>query len=215
MKYLINETFTSLQGEGVEVGKKAFFIRFYRCNLDCKWCDTNYARFGGEAKPYSPEQLLELTPSNIPLILTGGEPMLYSLRSFLTKYFRREGRKADVEIETNGTIFDNYYYTKFTVSPKLAYINDDYEESLIKFEDTHRATFKFVVETKREFDETIKLKNELALSNVLIMPKGYTLEEQLENSRNIAHWLIDDPRELNIRLVPRLHILMWGNTRGK
>jgi 7-carboxy-7-deazaguanine synthase len=118
MKHLlVNETFTSIKGEGLDVGKRAFFIRFYRCNLNCEWCDTNYARHGGEVKPYSAEDLLSITPSKIPLVLTGGEPLLQDLWPFLQMYFRREGRGCSVEIETNGTIFSDYKYVQFTVSP--------------------------------------------------------------------------------------------------
>ena len=43
----VAEIFLSLQGEGVLMGTPTVFVRFVGCNLDCAWCDTNYAKSGG------------------------------------------------------------------------------------------------------------------------------------------------------------------------
>ena len=47
-RYLVNEIFYSLQGEGVRAGTPNFFLRLSRCNLACKVethgfdCDTEF-----------------------------------------------------------------------------------------------------------------------------------------------------------------------------
>ena len=41
-KYPIIEIFDSIQGEGLNLGKQATFIRLAGCNLNCPWCDTNW-----------------------------------------------------------------------------------------------------------------------------------------------------------------------------
>ena len=43
--YRIVEIFESLQGEGYNTGMPAIFLRFGKCNLSCKWCDTEYNNF--------------------------------------------------------------------------------------------------------------------------------------------------------------------------
>ena len=44
-EYAIVEIFESLQGEGLNTGMPAIFIRFGKCNLACPWCDTDYQTF--------------------------------------------------------------------------------------------------------------------------------------------------------------------------
>ena len=39
--YHLHTIFSSLQGEGRNVGRPATFVRFSGCNLACKWCDTH------------------------------------------------------------------------------------------------------------------------------------------------------------------------------
>jgi organic radical activating enzyme len=37
-RYRVNEIFYSLQGEGVRAGTPNLFLRFSRCNLECRVC---------------------------------------------------------------------------------------------------------------------------------------------------------------------------------
>lgn len=98
----INEIFTSVQGEGPYVGKNQLFIRFCNCNLNCKYCDTNFK--GG--KEFSPETLWEYVKNKIDTVhsisLTGGEPLLFTdfLKQFLPLV------NIPVYLETNGTLPD-------------------------------------------------------------------------------------------------------------
>ena len=44
----ITETFVSIQGEADAVGWPTLFIRLTGCPLRCRYCDTEYAFYGGE-----------------------------------------------------------------------------------------------------------------------------------------------------------------------
>ncbi len=97
------EIFWSLQGEGKNQGKPCLFIRLAGCNLNCSWCDTEYARTGG--REMSSDAILEqVWRKNPPYIcITGGEPLLQAAE--LEPLLATLSRKGIViDIETNGTI---------------------------------------------------------------------------------------------------------------
>ncbi len=103
-KAKVSEIFKSIQGEGLYVGSLQIFVRFYGCNLNCKFCDTKLNSF----TEYEPEKLLKeihtLNKDTTFLSLTGGEPLLYSdfLKEFLPS-LKKEGFK--IYLETNGILF--------------------------------------------------------------------------------------------------------------
>ena len=72
----VSEIFKSIQGESTHAGFPCVFIRLAGCNLRCFYCDTPYAREGGEEK--SIEQILaEVQSLGGRLVeVTGGEPLL-------------------------------------------------------------------------------------------------------------------------------------------
>jgi 7-carboxy-7-deazaguanine synthase len=77
----VSEIFTSIEGEGIFVGKKTLFIRFSGCHLKCRWCDTKYALpldSGTEYQIDEIEDLIirELQPFTYKVNFTGGEPLL-------------------------------------------------------------------------------------------------------------------------------------------
>ena len=97
----IKEIFTSIQGEGSYIGYKQLFIRLCGCNLNCKYCDTDYKI--SNSKDYSVDELISICNNNLDchsLALTGGEPLLNI--EFL-KYFIPKS-PLPVYLETNGTL---------------------------------------------------------------------------------------------------------------
>jgi len=103
MKAKISEVFDSIQGEGLYLGERQIFVRFFGCNLNCKFCDTQLHHFS----EYDPQELLDevkLYQDNYHSIsFTGGEPLLQ--KDFLKealKLTRASGFKN--YLETNGTL---------------------------------------------------------------------------------------------------------------
>lgn len=99
----IKEIFSSIQGEGLETGKKHIFVRFTRCNLNCAFCDTD---FKSSAKTYDIKKLYkELSKFDCDTIsFTGGEPLIEweFLKEFLKTYKQKLNKK--IYLETNGTM---------------------------------------------------------------------------------------------------------------
>jgi organic radical activating enzyme len=103
IKGRISEVFESVQGEGLYFGEKQIFVRFFGCNLSCKFCDTKLNRF----LEYEPQELFEelklYQDVYHSISFTGGEPLLQ--KDFLKQVLQltqKEGYKN--YLETNGTL---------------------------------------------------------------------------------------------------------------
>ena len=105
MKGRIIEVFDSMQGEGIYLGEKQLFVRFFGCNISCKYCDTKSDCF----LEYEPDELMReirlYQDKYHSISFTGGEPLLQA--SFLKELLRLT-RKENFKhyLETNGTLPD-------------------------------------------------------------------------------------------------------------
>lgn len=102
---LINEIFTSIDGEAKRAGELATFIRTVGCNLRCSYCDSKYT-WGTEStnKNMSVEEIIEECDRfGVPNItFTGGEPLLQKDADELILNLGLHG--YDVGIETDGAV---------------------------------------------------------------------------------------------------------------
>jgi len=121
MTYVVKEIFLTLQGEGVQAGRRAVFLRFAGCNLwsgreqdresaRCRFCDTDFVGTDGRGggKFTDPDDLASAVEAawgqekdQRLVIITGGEPML-QLDGQLLDALHERG--FAVAVETNGTI---------------------------------------------------------------------------------------------------------------
>jgi 7-carboxy-7-deazaguanine synthase len=122
-RYLINEIFYSLQGEGVRAGTANLFLRFARCNLACTVeshgfdCDTEFESGRPLALEEIAAELAALASGCEWVILTGGEPALQVDRELIDGLHAAGYRLA---IETNGSRELPPGIDWITVSPKVA-----------------------------------------------------------------------------------------------
>ncbi|MEK6727666.1 MAG: 7-carboxy-7-deazaguanine synthase QueE [Candidatus Omnitrophota bacterium] len=99
----VSEVFESVQGEGLYLGEKQIFVRFFGCNLNCQFCDTKLSGFF----EYEPQELFEeivlYNHDFHSVSFTGGEPLLQ--HDFLKEVLmltKKNGYKN--YLETNGTL---------------------------------------------------------------------------------------------------------------
>ncbi len=103
MDLVVNEIFHSIQGESTKAGFTSTFIRLTGCNLNCNFCDTEYARTSGNR--ISIDKIINdiSTSGNINHItITGGEPLLQLDSITLMK--RLLQKDYTIQLETNGSI---------------------------------------------------------------------------------------------------------------
>jgi len=113
IKAHISEIFSSIQGEGILLGRRQVFVRFSGCNLNCNYCDTPLSRDSNYGNEFDIRTLYEqiyklITPDFHTISLTGGEPLLHAdfIKNFLEKY------NLPTLLETNGSLPDEI--TKLT-----------------------------------------------------------------------------------------------------
>jgi 7-carboxy-7-deazaguanine synthase len=217
----------TFQGEGPSLGRRASFVRLGRCNLDCRWCDTPYT---WDWQRYDPAtelhrtavdaivaRLVEADPEIV--VVTGGEPLLQQRRLVpLLEACARHG--WPVEIETNGTLAPDAavvpLVARWNVSPKLANSGVAHErrvrpEPLRALLETGRAAFKFVVAAEADLDEVADIVEAHDLHPVWIMPEGTDATTVLDRARRLSEPTL--ARGWN--LTTRLHVLLWGDERGR
>jgi 7-cyano-7-deazaguanosine (preQ0) biosynthesis protein QueE len=222
------EIFYSVQGEGVNIGKPAVFLRLSLCNLACTWCDTKYT---WDWKRYDPtEQIIQMSPEGIGrevlrhncrhLVVTGGEPMIQH-RQLIPLLKLLKAKEFHIEIETNGTIVPGRGFADlidhWSVSPKLG--NSGNPPSAREVAEAYRffgclpsSHFKYVVRNEDDLTEvqSIVQKYNLAHENTILMPEAEDRETLFHRSR----WLVEHCKSHGYLFSTRLQILLWDNRRG-
>ena len=234
------EIFASLQGEGPSMGRPSLFMRLSRCNLACQWCDTAYTwRFTGDNRPHRDGLAFERQANQLVLdeedvvarllaypqdrlVVTGGEPLLQApALARMLAAFKAARPELHVEIETNGTVAPSPaidpLIDQFNVSPKLGHSGNPADlalipERLAAWAAEPRAFFKFVVASPDDCAEVAALQAQYAIpgARLFVMPEG----TDSETLRRREKWLSALALEHGWRMTDRLHIHLYGDTRG-
>ena len=156
------EIFSSIQGEGVLIGRRQLFVRLADCNLACTYCDTAHAagptwqaeaepgsaRLLEYANPADPPQVIRLIrewqarqPIHHSLALTGGEPLLQA--EALASWLPEAAAILPVYLETNGTLPE----ALATVLPWVRFISMDIKHASTSGEPTPWEAHRAFIET--------------------------------------------------------------------
>ena len=135
MTYAVKEMFLTLQGEGVQAGRRAVFVRFAGCNLwsgreadretaICKFCDTDFVGVDGagggkfldaDALADAAEGFWGTGSARRYVVLTGGEPMLQIDAELIDALHARD---FEIGVESNGTLAAPAGIDWLCISPK-------------------------------------------------------------------------------------------------
>lgn len=228
----VSEMFSeTIQGEGINIGVPAVFLRLQECTLNCSWCDSKSVwRYGN---PYSIDEILNIWESSsvidnfekgCHLVLTGGSPLYQQhnlfqlLKSFVQKYeflpyieIENECvlRPID-ELVSNIKCWNN--------SPKLESSGNSkraaYKPEIIKkVASLDNSWFKFVVIDELDWNEIERdylIPGLIDRSQIILMPCGET-QEELKLTRELT---VNIAVREGVRFSDRVHITIWDKKTG-
>jgi 7-carboxy-7-deazaguanine synthase len=226
----IAEIFHSIQGEGLLAGVPSVFVRTSGCNLRCDWCDTPYASWKPEGTEISVSEIAnKISEWNCNhVILTGGEPMISPDLPELATVLRKQGKH--ITIETAGTLSPNGIPCDLaSISPKLSNSTPPAERDpawakkhesarlqpdvITEWIKNYEFQLKFVVSKEKDLAEIKILLSRLPpvpSHQILLMPEGINAKKLAARSP----WLVEICKREGFRFCPRLHIELFGHTRG-
>ncbi|MDW0138273.1 MAG: 7-carboxy-7-deazaguanine synthase QueE [Nitrososphaeraceae archaeon] len=228
----VSEIFTSIEGEGIFVGKKTLFIRFSGCHLKCRWCDTKYALPLDSGTDYQIDEIKdliikELQPFTYKVNFTGGEPLLQTeavieLADFIKK-------QTNVKTYMESSCFDSELFSK--VLPyidicKIEFKTDDSKvvedeeyDNLILNEikclelavESNKATYIKIVVTNSTNLESFKnlvynISKKIKPSDILglIIQPSFGIDQPTVN-KLLDTYDIVQPMFSEVRIIPQLH----------
>jgi len=210
----VSEIFFSLQGEASRTGLPCAFVRLAGCNLDCRWCDTTYARDGGGDEMTTDEIAARLGGFPCRRVeVTGGEPLCQAGSIDLMRRLCDDG--WEVLLETNGSLDIS------PVDPRVVRIVDfkcpsSGQDAANLWDNVGRlrATdeVKFVLADRGDYDfavAAVRGRGILEKCSVIFSPVSGRLDPA-----ELADWILADG--LDVRLGLQLHKILWpGDQRGR
>jgi 7-carboxy-7-deazaguanine synthase len=226
----IAEVFYSIQGEGKLAGVPSVFVRVSGCNLRCSWCDTPYASWDPQGEPMDVPAIVAAVMAHGAghVVLTGGEPMIMPAIGDLCTALRERGQH--ITIETAATVFSPVDMDLASLSPKLSN-STPHERAGGRFAQMHERQrlrteviqrfidhapafqLKFVVSGEGDVDEIRMVLGGLRgwrPEDVLLMPEG--TDAATLHAR--SGWIAEICKRTGFRYCPRLHVELYGNTKG-
>lgn len=191
------------------MGLPTVFVRAVGCNLRCRWCDTGYAFEGG--REMTVDEIMAAVGDCPRVCFTGGEPMLQDDALELIDRLISAGKQVD--IETNGAVDLSGVPDSplVLISMDIKCPSSGMTDRMI-WSNVERLgmkdQLKFVIDTDEDLDFAVDfVKTHGPRTNVIFGPVGGT--EKLE--RLVDRVLSEN---LDVRVLPQLHKIIWGNKRA-
>ncbi|WP_456396954.1 7-carboxy-7-deazaguanine synthase QueE [Desulfurobacterium sp.] len=217
----VYEIFSSVQGEGVDVGLVASFVRFAGCPLKCRYCDTQEARTGGIE--FSQEDIInKLKSFGVPyIVLTGGEPLSHDgISDFLLK-LSSETWVRKIFVETSGFFYKSDIFIKkvfVNISPKPPSMAGDFslqsfKNFIVNFPD--RIQVKFLILSAEDLVWILRIVREcedyFSKKGIIFQPIDVPEKSYSESVKSVIDLVMREKTLLsrfNVRVIPQIHKLV-------
>lgn len=229
----------TIQGEGMVVGQKTMFVRTAGCDYSCSWCDSAFT-WNGSGKHLIVQMTAEEIWSELKRLgghgfsfvtISGGNPALYPNLEALIAILKENNIK--IGVETQGSRWQNWMYDidELTISPKPPSSGMTTDHSVLadilnklkRQNSNHNISLKIVVFNQVDYDFAKQIHHQFPMIPFYLQVGNDDLTT-IDNSRLINdllekyHALIDrvmkDDELKDVKVLPQLHALVWGNKRG-
>lgn len=237
-KIRISEIFgPTIQGEGALIGQPTVFVRTGGCDYRCSWCDTLHAvdnDFRADWTPMSAAEIfteVEKLSGGKPIMvsLSGGNPAIQPLKPLIALGHEKGYAFA---LETQGSIAKDWFadLDVLTLSPKppSSGMDTDYDlltECIQRAGDNADISLKIVIQDEADYLYARQLSKKYPDLPMYLQPVNHTpppvdkecAEIDIDGIMSRMRWLVDRAAQdhwHDVRILPQLHVLLWGNQRG-
>jgi 7-carboxy-7-deazaguanine synthase len=229
----------TIQGEGMVIGQKTMFVRTAGCDYSCSWCDSAFT-WDGSAKDdiqlMTAEEiwaeLKRIGGDNFSFVtISGGNPALLKNLDVFIDLLRENDIK--VGIETQGSRWQDWFLNidELTISPKPPSsrmvtnfeILDSIFQNLNDNEFKHRVSLKVVIFDEADIDYAKMVHNRYAdipfylqvgNDDITNFNNNELIQKLLLKYEWLVNCVVADQQLNDVKVLPQLHALLWGNKRG-
>ena len=210
-RMLVAEIYKSLEGEGMDIGLPMTFVRITGCPLRCTWCDQPEAFFEGEEMTLDAilDRVRELGAPRV--CVTGGEPLAHKQCHTLLQRLLDAGHR--IVLETSGAFpidplpqSEDLCISLDIKCPASGMEDRNRWENLPHLRSGDQAKFVIVDRGDYEYARGVLSKHDLACP-VVMQPEGG------REMKPLAEWVLEDG--LEVRVLPQLHKIIWGDAPGR
>lgn len=224
----------TIQGEGALIGQPAVFVRTGGCDYRCTWCDTPHAvesRYRHEWRSMSAEEIfarVQDLSGHTPLTvsLSGGNPAIQNMAPLIALGHEQGYRFA---LETQGSVAQDWFalLDVLTLSPKPPSSGMDTDWGalsecikLAKNGQNKTQTFlKTVIFDEGDYDYARATAQRYPDIPFYLQPGNPKIDgpADTEGLNARLRWLVEKVTAdgwFTVRVLPQLHVLLWGNKKG-
>jgi len=229
----------TIQGEGMVVGQKTMFVRTAGCDYSCSWCDSAFT-WDGSGKHLITQMTAEEIWTELKRIggngfsfvtISGGNPVL--LRNLDSLIALLKENEIQIGVETQGSKWQEWLYEvdELTISPKppSSGMETNYSmlseilEKLKTRNSNQNISLKIVVFNQADYEyakdihlryPTIPFYLQVGNDEIAENDNKQLISHLLEKYETLVDQVVGDEELRNVRVLPQLHTLVWGNKRG-
>lgn len=229
----------TIQGEGMVVGQKTMFVRTAGCDYSCSWCDSSFT-WDGSGKHLIVQMTAEEIWSELKRLggngfsfvtISGGNPVL--LRNLEAVITILKENAIKIGVETQGSRWQEWLYDidELTISPKppSSRMTTDFNvlseiiEKLINRNSGQHISIKIVVFNQEDYDYAkqvhlsypmIPFYLQVGNEDITTTDNSLLISELLLKYQALIDMVIADEELRDVKVLPQLHTLVWGNKRG-